>query len=194
MGALLESRGHMVAPNAPKPRYPLRVKTAQVNRLDQRICRECNNNRPVPRQNSGTALPTGIHPCDHVTKPLPMLSILTSAGLLANDRNREQEVGKPLKPLLTGNPEATDSQFLVGRPSERNLEARIGSLCQHRLFRHSHVAIVVVLSTRVAEQRLVRGDVFRGGLLERIPMLYLRGEHRRWSAWCVALFLASRKP
>jgi len=71
---------------------------------------------------------------------------------------------------------------------------RIGSLCQHRLFRHSRVAIVVVLSTRVAEQRSVRGDVFRGGLLERIPTLYLRGEHRRWSAWCVALFLASRKP
>ena len=36
------------------------------------------------------------------------------------------------------------------------------------------MAIVVVLSARVAKQRPVRGAVFRGGVLERIPTLYLR--------------------
>jgi len=32
------------------------------------------------------ASPTGIHPCDNVTKPLHILLMLTSAGLLANDK------------------------------------------------------------------------------------------------------------
>jgi hypothetical protein len=31
------------------------------------------------------ALPTGIHPCGNVTKPLRILLILRSAGLLANE-------------------------------------------------------------------------------------------------------------
>jgi hypothetical protein len=47
-------------------------------------------------------------------------------------------------------------------------------LYQHGLFRHSHVAIVVVLPTRIAEQRSIGGAVFGAGVFVRVPTLYLR--------------------
>ena len=36
------------------------------------------------------------------------------------------------------------------------------------------MAVVVVLSTRITEQRPVRAAIFRAGVLERVPTLYLR--------------------
>src|SRR5215470_10166720 len=36
------------------------------------------------------------------------------------------------------------------------------------------MAIVVVLCTRIAEQRAVGGAIFRAGLLERVPTIFLR--------------------
>jgi hypothetical protein len=50
---------------------------------------------------------------------------------------------------------------------------RAASLRQHGLFGHSHVAVVVVLSTRIAEQRPVGGAIFRAGIRERVPTMYL---------------------
>jgi hypothetical protein len=50
----------------------------------------------------------------------------------------------------------------------------VASLDQYGLFRHSHIAIVVVLSTRIAEQRPVSGAIFRAGVRDWVPTLCLR--------------------
>jgi hypothetical protein len=51
---------------------------------------------------------------------------------------------------------------------------RAASLHQYGLFCRSHVAIVVVLSTGIAEQRPVSGAIFRAGVREWVPTLCLR--------------------
>ena len=52
--------------------------------------REPTTVRPVLRQNSSAcSSESGIHPCDNVAKPLRILLILKSAGLLANDRGSD---------------------------------------------------------------------------------------------------------
>ena len=57
---------------------------------------------------------------------------------------------------------STKALVPVCRLSGRNLgSARIGYLREHRFFRDSHVPIVVVLGTRVAEQRSVGSDRLR---------------------------------
>src|ERR1700730_5488496 len=43
------------------------------------------------------------------------------------------------------------------------------SLHQYGFFRRSHIAIVVVLSTGIAEQRRVGGAIFRGGVRDWVP-------------------------
>src|SRR3984893_3111325 len=59
-----------------------------------------------------------------------------------------------------------------GNAINRNLAAT--SLHQYGLFRGSHIAIVVVLSTRSAEQRRESGAIFRAGVRDWVPTLCLR--------------------
>ena len=63
---------------------------AALSPVDPGKDREPTTVRPVLRQDSSAcSSESGIHPCDNVAKPLRILLILKSAGLLANDRGSD---------------------------------------------------------------------------------------------------------